>query len=60
MFIDGRKSKQYRTNQHGKTIYIHKDRKNNYSIGINGTAAHKSGLTKTDAEHELTILTFHR
>lgn len=59
MKIDGRLKTQERTNQHGKRIYIHKESRNRYSIGINGTSVHKSNLTKSDAEFELTFLTFY-
>lgn len=58
MKIDGRLSQQERTNQHGKRIYIHKLSKNNYAIGINGTSHHKTGLTKEEAESQLTQFTF--
>ena len=59
MKIDGRLKEQTRTNQYGKTIYIHKNSKNNFSIGINGTSKHKSGLTKDEAEMELSFFTFY-
>jgi hypothetical protein len=58
MFIDGRKKEQQRISQNGKRIYIHKLSKNNYAIGINSTSKHKNGLTKDEAQNELTFLTF--
>ena len=56
MSIDGRKTVQSIINQHGLRIYIHKQSKDNYAVGINGTSQHKSGITKNETESYINTL----
>lgn len=58
MSIDGRLRYQERINQYGKIVYIHKESRNNYSVGIKGTNLRKYNVTKTEAEIEVGILMF--
>ncbi|MAX51521.1 MAG: hypothetical protein CMH22_06035 [Methylophaga sp.] len=59
MTIDGRRKQQYFKNLYGlNDVYVWKEAKNNYGVGINGTSNHYGGLTKYEAEVQVSILIF--
>lgn len=53
--IDSRKNTQSFANCEGRRIYCWRD-KGVYSVGINGTSQHYSGLTKHQAEDKINEL----
>ena len=59
MKIDGRLKEQNFKNLYGlNNVYVHKDGKNNYSVGINGTSLHDTKLTKDKAETTVSCYIF--
>lgn len=59
MTIDARKRKQYFKNLNGlNDVYVWKEAKNKFSVGINGTSHHTGSLTKNQAQIEVTGLVF--
>lgn len=59
MKIDARKNSQYFKNLNGlNDVYVWKEAKDKFSVGINGTSHHTGNLTKTQAQIEVTGLVF--
>lgn len=59
MKIDARLKKQYFKNVHKlNDVYVWKEKKDTYSVGINGTSHHFGNMPKHKAEVMVTNLTF--
>ena len=61
MQIDARKKRQYFKNINGlNDVYVWKEKKNIYSVGINGTSHHFGNMAKHKAEGMVTMLIFQK